>query len=58
MKTLTSMQKQIIENSMLRNGRSEKEIKDAIAAKEAKMNEPKKETFWNTFDESNENGIM
>ena len=57
-KTLSDMQIMTITNAMLRNNKTEIEIAERLNAETKKINTPKKKSFWNSFDEENESGIM
>ena len=59
MKTLTEMQKNFIIKSALNNGKSEAQALEQVAAKEAKINKPKKQAFnWSNFNDEDESGMM
>jgi len=58
MKTLSKLEKDTIENAMLRNNKTDEQIKQRIEEAERKLNEPKKPSFWNTFDEDDTSGMM
>jgi len=58
MKILTELQVSTLTNSMLRNNRTDAEIEQAIIEKTAKLNEPKKASFFDSFDDSDESGVM
>ena len=57
-KTLSKMQIMTITNAMLRNNKTETEIAERLESETKKINSPKKKSFWDSFDEENESGIM
>ena len=52
------MQIMTITNAMLRNNKTETEIAERLESETKKINTPKKKSFWDSFDEENESGIM
>jgi len=57
-KTLNKMQIITITNAMLRNNKTEREIAERLESETKKINTLKKKSFWDSFDEQNESGIM
>lgn len=57
-KLLTDLEMGTIKNAMLRNNKTDAQIKEAFAIKTLKMNVIKKASFWNSFDECDESGMM
>lgn len=57
-KLLTGLEMGTIQNAMLRNNKTDSQIKEAFAIKTLKMNIVKKVSFWGSFDECDESGMM
>ena len=57
-KTLNKMQIITITNAMLRNNKTEREIAERLESETKKINTLKKKSFWDSFDEQNESGII
>ena len=58
MKTLSKLEIMTITNAAKRNNASPEEIKTKLADRTKKINEPKKTTFWDSYDDSSENGMI